>query len=1201
MNAGKKIARLCLLIVWLGGTALHSHAQQILRLGVLELHPRAYLDPSLDVVESELGKLPPKHKISMETMNFRELEEAVASRSVDYLITNPSHYHYLRDRYGLSSPIATLSNSYQGQLVHATGGVIFTRADRQDITTLRDLKGKSIAYVDQLSLGGYQSQVYELLEHNLDINDARELQRLGLPHQNIVQRVLDGNADVGFVSTGVLEMMIRRKQISEDRFKIIHTQELPHYPYRVSTRLYPEWPLAATPHADPEITKFLAGYLLALPTQHPMLKALDIGGLFVPGNYQGTEQVARELKLPPYNKPPEVPWSAFFQNNAPEFIGAGFLVASLALFAVWLARYNHRLRLQAQRTDALLSLPAITGDEEEFLQNSLNYAEKLTGSVISFVHFVDESDQDVEFFAWSKSTKEKYCEADHERHYPVDEAGIWADAIRLRKPVVINQYSKAPNRHGLPEGHARLHRIISLPVVSDGKVVMIVGVGNKPQPYSSHDVETLQLLANEMWGIAQSRRNQNAIAESESRLRGLVDSLNAGVVVHAPDTAIVLSNPRAAELLGLVKSDMTGKLVSDDAWHFLESDGTPMALERFPVNQILASNKSLTDITLGIVRPNSDETTWVLVNGAPIYKQNGDLAEIIISFVDITSLRKTEAELLRTAAVFANTAEGAVITDLEGNIVDINTAYSRITGYTRDDVIGENPRLLQSGRHDYAFYQNMWRSLKEIGSWAGEIWNRRKDGSVYPELLTINVLTDQGGEQVGYVGVFSDITQLKQSEERLAHIAHHDPLTNLPNRLLLNDRLSQGLKNAVRGNSMLAVIFLDIDHFKAINDSLGHSFGDKLLQEIAKRLAGAIRENDTVARISGDEFVIMLEDIHQFNDVVITAQKIQSVFSSQFMIDGEAIRITASMGISLYPENGNTATTLISNADAALYQAKDEGRNAYRFFSEELSQQAFEQIFLRNALHAALEAEQFRLVYQPQINIFHNDCCGVECLLRWDHPDQGAISPSQFIPIAEHTGLIRNITEWVLTTACHQAQSWLESGINFGALAVNISANQIHDDQFINFLRQTLAETRLPPQRLELEVTESSLLRQADMTIARLTEIRNLGIAIAVDDFGTGYSNLSYLKRLPLTRVKIDQSFIRDIPGDRSDAALSEAIIAMSSAMDLGVIAEGVETEEQVNFLKEKGCLCAQGFYFSKPLEHAEIPQFLSDMGQPRC
>jgi diguanylate cyclase (GGDEF)-like protein/PAS domain S-box-containing protein len=595
------------------------------------------------------------------------------------------------------------------------------------------------------------------------------------------------------------------------------------------------------------------------------------------------------------------------------------------------------------------------------------------------------------------------------------------------------------------------------------------------------------------------------------------------------------------------------------------------------------------------IRREEGEERWLYCKGERKLDESGQPTKLIGIVQDITERRQQEERLRLSASVFENTSEGVMITNARGDIVDVNRAFSEIAGYTRDEVIGQNPRVLKSGRHDTGFYRDMWHSLIDTGRWRGEIWNRRKDGSLYPEWLNISRVSNSKGELTHYVGVFTDITGIKQSQAQLAHLAHHDPLTDLPNRLLLNERLTHALARADRHKTLVAVIFFDLDNFKNINDSFGHPVGDQLLQQVADRLVDIVRTDDTVARIGGDEFVLLLEDLEKPEDAVIAADKLQSVFLTPFELKDHVVRVTSSVGICLYPQDGRNAAVLLRNADAAMYRAKEEGRDTYRFYTEELTNNAFERVLLENNLREALEKEELVLYYQPQVDLESGRIIGLEALIRWRHPTLGMVSPSKFIPMAESSGLIIPIGEWVLNTACRQAQEWLEEGMDFGRISVNIAGPQIQRGELVETVEKALTASGLPTSRLELEVTESFIMQQAEIAIGQLNKLREVGVTLAIDDFGTGYSSLNYLKKLPIHKLKIDQSFVNDIPDDANDMAISGAVIAMGKSLGLVVIAEGVETREQVEFLKNAGCNEAQGFLYGKPLDHQATSRLLAE------
>jgi len=536
--------------------------------------------------------------------------------------------------------------------------------------------------------------------------------------------------------------------------------------------------------------------------------------------------------------------------------------------------------------------------------------------------------------------------------------------------------------------------------------------------------------------------------------------------------------------------------------------------------------------------------------------------------------------------------EAIVITDIQNNIIQINKAFTEITGYSPEEVAGKNPRILKSGRHGQDFYHAMWEILLKTGSWQGEVMDRRKNGEVYPKWLSINVVRDEKGDISNYIALFSDITERKASYERIQHLAHFDALTNLPNRALLNEHLDMAIAVAKRNQTQLAIVFLDLDRFKIVNDSLGHHAGDLLLQIVSDRLKSCVRETDTVARLGGDEFVVLLGCIRESSDAARVAQKVVEAIAIPFILDGNEVNIGASIGIGIYPDNGLDSPTLIKNADAAMYHAKEHGRNNYQFFSSVMNDKAFEQMALENDMRWALKREEFFLHYQPQIDALTGKIVGVEALIRWQHPKRGLVPPFNFIPLAEKSGLIVAIGEWVIKTACAQNVAWQKEGLAPILTAVNIAAQQFKQKDFRESVIQILDDTGLAPHLLELEITESAIMENAESMLDTLHSLKEIGLHLSIDDFGTGYSSLSYLKHFPIDKLKIDRSFVMDITNDSKNNAIVETIIHLGHNLKLKVIAEGVETAEQLATLKELRCDEIQGYFFSRPLSAQDLITF---------
>lgn len=575
-------------------------------------------------------------------------------------------------------------------------------------------------------------------------------------------------------------------------------------------------------------------------------------------------------------------------------------------------------------------------------------------------------------------------------------------------------------------------------------------------------------------------------------------------------------------------------------------------------------------------------------------------AGVLVLLADASDARRREESLRQAAVVFEAASDSILVLDAERRIRMANGAFTRISGYSASDVMAKPPRLLFSSKQPAELYEHIFAQVQKNQVWQGEIWTRKKDGTIYPQWMSINAVRSDTGQIVEYVLIASDITERKQAEERLNYQANYDALTDLPNRSLFVDRLRQSMSRARREGTNLALLFIDLDRFKNINDSMGHSAGDKLLIAVAEALRSCVRESDTIARFGGDEFAVILSPIYGAKNAGTVAQTLLKVLARPVSIDGYECLVGGSIGISVFPGDGDTPEDLIRNADAAMYRAKDSGRNTYEFFTAEMQQQALARIGMERDLRYAVERQEFALHFQPQLGLHDNNIIGMEVLVRWESGTRGMVSPADFISLAEENGQIMALGEWVLKEACRQYVQWHKAGIAPSYIAVNVSGRQFRSAQFPKLVQAILAETQMPAASLELELTESFLMEDEEHVMRTLGELRAMGVALSIDDFGTGYSSLSYLKRFPISTLKIDRSFVRDIPGDEEDVAIVSAIIRMAHALKLSVVAEGVETAEQQRFLHELGCHIIQGFYYSRPLNVGQCSDFLQECAARR-
>ncbi|WHS60549.1 phosphodiesterase DibA [Pseudomonas sp. G2-4] len=590
---------------------------------------------------------------------------------------------------------------------------------------------------------------------------------------------------------------------------------------------------------------------------------------------------------------------------------------------------------------------------------------------------------------------------------------------------------------------------------------------------------------------------------------------------------------------------------------------------------------------------SADRLRWLLINGyAWVLVSAGliFLARVRISGFFGKGEPNVDRERLRqAAAVFDCTREGVLVTDRDGLIVHVNRAFMAITGFAREEVLGQRPNLFKSGRHGPAFYRDMFASLATRGEWNGEIWNRRKSGEIYPQWQTIRAIPDENGQVHQYVAVFSDISAIKDSQHELAHLAHHDPLTGLPNRLLFSDRTEQALTSAQLHKRGCALLLVDLDHFKNINDSLGHNVGDELLKGVSERFRGLFAPGVTLARLGGDEFAVLVENCSQPGQAAVLAGRILDALKEPLRLDHQSLFINASIGISLFPGDALNAGQLLRNADSALFKAKSAGRDGYALYTEELTAHAQQRVEIASELRQALERQELRVHYQPVHDLATSRVIGVEALVRWEHPRRGLVSPAEFIPIAERTGLIAQIDAWVMDQACRQMCRWQQAGVVLSFVAVNVSSRLFAHRELYEQVARVLHDTGLAPACLELEVTESAVMEDPEVALEQMHRLRELGVRLAIDDFGTGYSSLLRLKRLPVQKLKIDQGFVAGLPWDEDDVAIVRVIIALARSMGMQVHAEGIEQREQAAFLLGQACELGQGYWFGRPVPAQQL------------
>lgn len=720
----------------------------------------------------------------------------------------------------------------------------------------------------------------------------------------------------------------------------------------------------------------------------------------------------------------------------------------------------------------------------------------------------------------------------------------------------------------------------------------------------------------EVHDITDHLRSAAAVRDREQTLRGIMETVADAVITIDVKGLIQTFNPAAERIFGYAAEEVVGHDVAmlmsgpdrDRHSSYLSSyaSGRPPAIIGVGGREGLGQRKdgtlfpvelAITELKLGdrrlftgIIRDITERK-----RSEEALKHARDELEVRVEertqelTQEIGERRLAEKRLSLAAKVIENLNEGVVVTDSDFHVTAVNRAFTTITGFSPDDVIGESPHFHEAISDQPGLYAQMWKAIEQNGRWQGEIWNTRKDGERVAERLSVVALASPNGAIEQYAIVTRDITQRKLDEERIRYQANYDALTGLPNRALFLDRLTQGLPNMKRAGQKLGLMFLDLDGFKLVNDTLGHDVGDMLLQEAARRLLACVRDGDTVARLGGDEFTVIMPNIDDPKSTTIVARRILDALNQPFVLKGQEAFVSGSIGLTIFPDDAVDAAELIKNADAAMYRAKDQGKDNYQFYTADLNEEVKQRLVFKNGLVKALERNEFILYYQPKLTLENGVIGSVEALIRWMSPELGMVSPVDFVPILEETGMVVEVGEWALRTACNQHKAWTAMGLPHIRVAVNLSARQLRESNFVSIVERVLKETGIGPDGLEIEITESMLMSDAAKAVVALEQLHDMGLHIAMDDFGTGYSSLSYLKRFPIDTIKIDRSFVNDIATSPDDAEIIKAILNMGHTLNRRVVAEGVETDEQLAILRDLKCDEIQGYFLSPPLPAEKI------------
>ncbi len=1171
--------------------AATSWAQSTLRVGVLAFRPKAQAtaqwQPLATYLEAALAR-----PVALTTYDLPALDAAVAAHAVDVVFTTPGHFIALQRAYKLSAPLVTQVTHHGDAALSEFGGVVFTRADRTTIQTLADLAHKRIAVGSTAFLGGYQMQAVELLDAGLALPTPEQLIATGMPQDRVVEAVLAGQADVGFVRTGVLEAMAREGTLELNRIKLIHRQNPPGFPWLTSTRLYPDWPVALMPGVDASLERQLAVALLSLPTDHPAARAADIHGFTIAADYRSVDTLLRRLHMPPYDAPTKLNLGDVWAQHAGKIAAVlGALALVLAGGGAWLVRQNRLVRLSRQRHREQNShiSEIIWGTNVGTWEWDVP-----TGNIVVNVRWAEMLGFTLEELG--PMTIERWMERTH----PDDLATSSAMVEQCFSRQAQDYHCDVRLRHKSGEWVWMLNRGRVVQWSPDAKPLRMAGTQldiadrKRAELRAQHHNRVLQMLAAKtpLGDVLESIAHDVQRTYSLARCCILLldpdsKALRLGAAPGLPDFFIQGLDslgagqgigPCAAAVLG-VTLVVVPDIANDPACAAM-ADLARRANLRACWSQPIVSSMG---VVLGSFSLYRRQIGGPVPDDVQMLQDEARLCALVIE-------KTTDQSRLQLAAsVFSHAREGIIITDAKGNIIDANETFSLITGYTREEALGQNPRMLQSERQGPEFYSAMWQTLRREGHWSGELWNRRKDGGVYAELITISAVNDDQGNPQNYVALFTDVTNIKEHQSQLEHIAHYDALTNLPNRVLLADRMRQAMAQSQRRDQSLAVVYLDLDGFKAVNDVHGHNVGDELLIAVSQRMQEALRDGDTLARIGGDEFVAVLGDLDHPQDCEPVLARLLTAASSPVTMAGVVLQVSASVGVTLYPQDGADADQLMRHADHAMYQAKQAGKNRYHLFDTDQDAATQSQRVSMDRIRSALHANEMVLHYQPKVNMKTGAVIGAEALIRWQHPERGLLPPAAFLPIIENQDVSVEVGEWVIDTALAQMAQWQSQGLTL-QVSVNIGARQLQQANFSERLASLLAaHPTVLPEYLELEVLETSALADITQVSAVMQGCRALGVHFALDDFGTGYSSLTYLKHLPAELLKIDQSFVRDMLDDPDDLAIVQGVIGLANAFRRTVIAEGVETVAHGELLLTLGCPLAQGYGIARPMPAGDM------------